>query len=121
MDNSGGHFSHIGGMVMGWLFINLIQHGNDPSDWINKRLDYLQNIFTPKQKATYKKRKSPLKVSHKASIFERKSIKKNKGSSSSDLNTSQHKLDTILDKISQKGIESLSQEEKDFLDQVSKK
>lgn len=114
LDNTGGHFAHIGGMVMGWIYILLIQSGNDPANWMNKTYDAFKDLFQPKQKT---KSKSPLTVKYKATVPRTsKSTRKAKMHNVSH----QEKLDEILEKISKKGIASLSKEEKDFLDKASK-
>ena len=114
LQNTGGHFAHIGGMVMGWLYILMIQSGNDPANWMNKTYDSFRDLFRPRQK---KKPKSPLSVKYKATVPRTsKSTRKAKMQNV----THQEKLDEILEKISKKGIASLSKEEKDFLDKASK-
>lgn len=115
VDNTGGHFGHIGGMVMGWLFIVLIQNGNDPSVWFNKTWESITALFSGKEKT----RKSPLKVRHKATVTPQ-SKSNRKQEVSPKMETYQNKLDMILDKISKKGISSLSKDEKQFLDEASK-
>lgn len=113
MDNTGGHFAHIGGMVMGWLYVLMVQSGNDPADWMNKSYENMRDWFRPKQQ---KRAKSPLSVKYKATVPRTKSTTRK-----ATMNvTNQDKLDSILDKISKKGIDSLSKEEKEFLDQESK-
>ncbi len=113
LDNTGGHFGHIGGMVMGWLYILMIQSDNDPADWMHKWYDAVVNVFRPKPK---KQKKSPLSVKYKATV-PRSSTSKKKAT----MNVNpQDRLDAILDKISKKGIKSLSKDEKEFLDKASK-
>ena len=114
LNNTGGHFGHIGGMVLGWLYILMINSGNDPAPWMNKTYDSFIELFRPKPK---KKPKSPLTVKYRATVpSSKKSTKKAKMQKVS----SQEKLDKILEKISMKGIGSLSKEEKAFLDNASK-
>jgi len=113
MNNTGGHFGHIGGMVMGWLYVLMVQSGNDPANWMNKSYDTVRDWFRPKPP---KKSKSPLSVKYKATVPRSKSSTRK----STMIVSSQDKLDSILEKISKKGIESLSDEERAFLDQASK-
>lgn len=118
LSNTGGHFGHFGGMFMGWLFISLVNSGSDPSPWFNRVFDWWKNLFSGQAQ----KKKSPLKVRHKASVAgktERSSGSNRKSNLSST--DRQERLDFILDKISRKGISSLSAEEKAFLDKASKK
>ena len=117
LDNTGGHFGHIGGMVMGWFFINLINNGNDPSPWFNKTYDSAVSLFDKKES---KKNRSPLSVRHKASVGSKVNPKSGEKQHMQGPSKDQTKLDSILDKISKDGIGSLTKEEKKFLDNASK-
>lgn len=117
MSNVGGHFGHFGGMLMGWLYIYMVRNGNDPADRINDFFDWVKSLFTKETKP-----KSNLKVSYKAKSVSSKKKGKAKGKQVSDTEGEhQAKLDKILDKISKSGIESLSAEERAFLDKASNK
>ena len=117
MDNTGGHFAHIGGMVMGWLFVTMVNSDNDPSPWFNNTLNKIASLFSPSKKV----KKSPLKVRHKAPVTRSSnSNKKTTSGNQAPPDSNQKRLDVILDKISKKGIGSLSKEEKEFLDNASK-
>lgn len=87
-NNAGGHLAHLGGALFGFLFVYKAS---------NKKID-LFNFF--------KKKKSNLKTVYKTD-------KKTKKSTQSQEN--QEKIDTILDKISKSGYDSLTQKEKEFL------
>ncbi len=112
--NSGGHIAHLGGAVLGFFFIRQLQQGLDflhPLEkLINKTSDFLLGR-TPQRTS-----RSPLKVEYKASVGQNRAS----GQSKTDLSF-QEKLDTILDKIKSDGYESLTDEEKEFLFQASKK
>ncbi|MBK0377989.1 rhomboid family protein [Mucilaginibacter segetis] len=90
--NPGGEIAHLGGALVGFIYIKQLQKGND---WIGK----LNKIFT---------RKSTMKVvSHqhsqkKAPVYPR-----------------QDEVDRILDKISSSGYDSLSKQEKETLFRAS--
>ncbi|UKT62951.1 rhomboid family intramembrane serine protease [Pedobacter mucosus] len=88
--NAGGNFSHIGGAILGFVFIKSLQGGNDWS-----------KIF---------ERKSKLKV-----VVNDQPIKK-----SSFKGVSQQEIDAILDKISTSGYDKLSAMEKEKLFKASK-
>lgn len=98
-----GHICHLGGALTGFLFIRMMQKGNDLSKPFNKLFYGVRNIFKPK--------KPKMKVV------------KNAYTTSSGRNTAttesktqiQRRIDSILDKISKGGYESLSKEEKDYL------
>ena len=106
--NPGGHIAHLGGAAFGFIFIKQLQKGNDWSRGFNKMIDNLGGLF---------KKKSKIKVEYKRPVrrSERKDyhVKKKR--------TNEHQLDTILDKISQSGYDSLSKEEKEFLFKQSRK
>lgn len=117
LSNVGGHFAHFGGMLMGWLYIYLVRNGNDPADSVNQFFDWIKGFFEKN-----KKPKSNLKVSYKSqNVSKTKKVKRQSvGKQSSDtVGDHQKKLDSILDKISKSGIESLTKEERDFLDKAS--
>ena len=94
-----------------------LRDGKDLSEWVNNILDTLKSWFSnrPRQQTSPRRRPQPVM---KATTFG-----KAKGNSVSDESnySFQERLDAILDKIKQQGYESLSQEEKDFLYQASKK
>jgi membrane associated rhomboid family serine protease len=101
--NAGGMISHMGGALLGFIYIRILQTGNDlckPFIWL-----FNSKSRSEERKAVAKKfkpKKSPLKVVKKAD----------------DSNPS--RLDQLLDKINEKGYNSLSAEEKAWLEKVSK-
>jgi len=94
-------FANIGGGLMGFVFIWLLQRGYDISKWMYTLFDTINGTLTPDKKAP-----------------SRKYMKVVKTVTEEDLK--QKKLDTILDKINEKGIDSLTMDEKSFLDNVNK-
>lgn len=108
--NSGGHIAHLGGTLFGFLFVYLLRKGTDLSVYFNNFID----IISFKRKKQPVKR-SNLKVAHRSELIDKKSsIPKNK-----QVNISS-RVDEILDKIKQKGYDSLTDEEKEILYQASK-
>ena len=108
--NSGGHYGHLGGAILGFAFVYYLREGTDITL-------PLQKLFSPNavpqsssQPARAKKR-SPIKVVYKNPNKEQPSKTEN----------FEDRLDIILDKIKKVGIENLSEEEKAFLDAASKK
>lgn len=95
--NVGGGIAHFGGILVGYLFIVQLRKGNDIGKPINSIGSFFKNMF---------KKDNHMKVSYKNLG---KSKSKNTGL------PSQEEIDTILDKISQSGYESLSKEEKQKL------
>ena len=102
--NSGGNIAHLGGALIGFVYIKQLQAGVNWGGWITSILDWFRGLAkpTPKVKVTYRKEET----NKKAASFSK---------------ASQDEIDTILDKISEKGYESLSKEEKEKLFNASKK
>ncbi|SNR16838.1 rhomboid family intramembrane serine protease [Tenacibaculum jejuense] len=98
--NGGGHFSHLGGALFGFLYVKYAG---------NKELD----IF-PSFKRTSKKKKTNLKTVHKSNNLTPRGPYRSKSDQ-------QKKIDIILEKIGDSGYDSLTQEEKDFLFEQGKK
>lgn len=109
--NAGGNIAHLGGAAIGYLYIKGIQAGTDFGLWIQNFLGFFKNLFTskPKIKVTYKNTGS------------KKSSGSTSSSSSYSSDVEQDEIDRILDKISEKGYESLSKEEKQKLFNASKR
>lgn len=102
-DNAGGHITHLGGALFGYVYITQLRRGNDIAAWFHKMADYVTNLFKPKSKmkVVYKKQtsnKKPLPVSE----------------------PDQDTIDRILDKISKSGYSSLTKDEKELLFKASK-
>jgi hypothetical protein len=112
MDNTGGHFAHLGGALFGWFFASNLKRGNDLSIGFNRFMERLTGFF----KGEPRKKRSNLKVSHKSrSKTGRK--KETKSKAEKDM---QARVDEILDKINEKGYDQLTEEEKEFLFLASK-
>ena len=104
-ENAGGNVAHLGGALMGFIYIKQLQAGVNWGSWVTATLDWFKGLFTakPKVKVTYRKQYSDAqKPKAKSSI-------------------SQDEIDAILDKISDGGYESLTKEEKEKLFNASKK
>jgi len=111
--NPGGEFAHLGGALMGWLYMSQIKQGNDIGKWVISTISFFKSLFKPQPK---------IKVTHRGSRrpTQKSSAKKTRMKSSSN-ETPQSEIDAILDKISEKGYESLSKDEKQKLFNASKK
>ncbi len=109
--NSGGHFAHLGGAIFGYLFVVGLRSGYN----LGQPVEYVQSLFENREEIFVRaKPKTKMKVAHRSKLV--KSSKEEKLSS-----TNQERIDQILDKIKQQGMENLSDEEKDFLYKASKK
>ena len=113
--NAGGEWAHLAGAAMGYVYIKQIQKGQDLGGWILQIIDFFKSFF---------RQSSKIKVTHRS-----KPRKKAKAATEANHNRSppsthtseQDEIDAILDKISQKGYESLTKEEKQKLFNASKK
>ncbi len=102
--NSGGKLAHIGGAFFGYFYILGVRQGHDLGSGINRVIDYLATLLKPRSK---------IKVTHRkpADEYEYNKTKVEH----------QTKINTILDKISKGGYDSLTKEEKDTLFRESQK
>ena len=93
--NAGGEIAHMGGAIIGYIYIKKLQNGID----IGQGLINFINLFNNKQVSEVRDEKG-------TNIFEE---------------SSQDEIDKILDKISESGYSSLSKDEKERLFNASKK
>ncbi|MEM6644068.1 MAG: rhomboid family intramembrane serine protease [Bacteroidota bacterium] len=111
--NPGGEFAHLGGALMGWLYMSQLKQGNDIGGWIINTISFFKSLFKPQPK---------IKVTHRGGNRRpSQKMKKSNASSGGGSQTPQAEIDAILDKISEKGYESLSKDEKQKLFNASKK
>ncbi|MEQ8926697.1 MAG: rhomboid family intramembrane serine protease [Fulvivirga sp.] len=110
--NAGGNIAHLGGALIGYLHIVSLQKGTDWGLWIISTMNFFKSFFvsSPKIKVTHRRTDSG--TSGKSTS--RPTMTKSKST------TSQDEIDAILDKISEKGYESLTKEEKQKLFNASK-
>lgn len=91
--------------AIGFLFSWQLKKGNDWSLWMINLVNWVDGLFNPEKKQRtalqqlhYKAQKQPYKKTP---------------------HLTQQRIDDLLDKINQKGYQSLSEEEKDFLNKAS--
>jgi membrane associated rhomboid family serine protease len=102
--NSGGKLAHMGGALFGYLYTINLRQGRDISKRFNALTDFLATAFKPRKK---------LKVTHKKPATEYEYNK---------MRTEQQvQINSILDKISKGGYDSLTKEEKETLFKESQK
>lgn len=87
----------VGGALMGFTYIKLLQAGYRPGQWVYSLYDSLEKMVTPG--AT--------------------TVRKNSRGANQPVNK-ESKVDELLDKINQKGYQSLTKEERDFLSKAGK-
>jgi len=111
--NAGGEIAHLGGALVGFLSIRQLQHGNDWSRPIVSFVTWVKSLFKPQPKIKVSYKSTSRNTSSKTSSqTERKAAGKSKND--------QAEIDAILDKISEKGYDALSKEEKQKLFNASK-
>ena len=111
--NAGGNVAHLGGALVGYVYIRQLQSGTDLGAWVIQFIDFVKSFFV---------KKSTIKVTHKKEKVKTSRTRKSSGSAiSSSSNASQEEIDAILDKISHSGYESLTKSEKQKLFNASKK
>jgi len=103
--NAGGNIAHLGGALIGFIYMKQLQSGNNIGAWVTVTLDWFRDLFKPKPKVkvTYRKERQTERAGTSKASY------------------SQDEIDEILDKISAGGYESLTKEEKEKLFNASKK
>ncbi|MFZ4454916.1 MAG: rhomboid family intramembrane serine protease [Bacteroidales bacterium] len=102
--NAGGHWAHLGGALMGFLFVLAISQGTDITKGFNQLIDKFASITRrkPRMKVKYKRTETDMEYNARKNV-----------------NTQQ--MDLILEKLKKSGYASLTPEEKQFLFDASKK
>jgi membrane associated rhomboid family serine protease len=103
-ENAGGNIAHLGGALIGFVYMKQLQSGINWGNWITVTIQWFKDLFKPRSrvKVSYRSDNPAAKKPGKPSV-------------------SQDELDAILDKISADGYESLTKEEKEKLFNASKK
>jgi membrane associated rhomboid family serine protease len=97
--NAGGHFSHLGGALFGFLYVRQAS---------NKKTDILEKVLN-----LFKKNEKPLKTVYKSKTKTTSTVK--------NTSVNQKEIDSILDKIGKSGYDALNKQEKEFLFKQGKK
>lgn len=92
----------LGGGLMGFAYIKLLQSGFRPGNWMYAIYEYMDNSFTPKEKKVVGRGYTQAFTPSYATTQPKTTI-------------TQRLIDEILDKINQKGYDALSKEEKEIL------
>jgi hypothetical protein len=102
--------AHLSGALVGFLYMTKVKTGSDWGDWMHRAYNWLFSMFepAPEKAQTEKLRKEIFYKTDKQPPFVKKA------------NVTQQRVDELLDKINQKGIQTLTEEEKEYLRQASK-
>lgn len=135
-NNIGGTIDHIGGIVFGFLYVFYLRRGTDLTSPVDKSINWIQDTWEGLQKPSREHPQSGPRAAYRSGkpvqdtttktrpSFMRKAGGKGKPKKKEEAkNTLSHQeqLDLILDKIKEKGYNSLTKEEKDFLFRASNK
>lgn len=101
-DNAGGEIAHLGGALLGYLFVLSLNKGKDITAGLNRMIDFAANLTKPRKLKVRKTKKQPTRKMTDAEY----NVNKTKNMA---------EIDRILDKIKTSGYESLTAEEKRHL------
>lgn len=102
-ENIGGTYAHLGGAAYGFIWASQMKKGKNIGAWMERLVDKLANLF---KKGT----RTKMKV-----VKNERRGGKTDAQYNVDRKVSQAKVDSILDKISKSGYDSLTKAEKDIL------
>lgn len=105
--NPGGHIAHIAGGAMGFVYMSMDKKGYDWGLWMNNLYDWMNDLFNPDKPKKARVVKSQLFYKSKVKPFNKTPL------------ITQQKIDELLDKINQKGYNSLTEDEKELLKRAS--
>ena len=113
-DNAGGLLAHVGGALFGFIYAQQLGKGNDIGLWWERFADTVVGFFKPRPKS---EKKAKMKTVYRNTKAHATASTVSKSMSKTE---KQIRIDTILDKISKSGYDSLSKEDKDFLFKAGK-
>ena len=106
-NNAGGNLAHLGGALLGFVYAKQLAQGTDIGAGFGRLMDTVSGWFSSKKTHQFK------------TVYKNKSKDTVAQKEFKDLNK-QKQIDTILDKISKSGYDSLTKAEKDFLFRAGK-
>lgn len=110
--NAGGNLAHLGGALIGFIYAKQLSKGIEIGTWVFKSMEFIKSFIVKNPK---------IKVSHRQKKSSSTTTKTTSHSGSKTSNYNQAEIDKILDKISERGYDSLSKDEKEKLFNASKK
>ncbi len=115
LENAGGQMAHFGGAAFGFFYVHMLRQGHDLTKGFRRMISFLRRpSYTPVRPT---KRKVPMEVRSGNGPRKREMKPPPSGSFMGE----QERIDYILEKIKKSGFNSLSEEEKKFLDDASQK
>ncbi|HMG16978.1 MAG TPA: rhomboid family intramembrane serine protease [Saprospiraceae bacterium] len=116
LENVGGYIAHLGGIAFGFLYISMLRNGRD--------LTYPLQVFFNKIKKPISDFSLPARSAVKKRVLHGQSAGYEYLESEPDKIehlSFDERLDHILDKIKQKGYQNLNEDDKEFLQEASRK
>src|SRR5690606_13792582 len=104
--NAGGNLAHLGGALIGYLYIKQLQAGRNIGAWVTVLLDSFRRIFKPEARVTV--------------AYRGQRTKTKEGRKPATDRLSQDESDANLDKISEGGYEGVTREENEKLFNASR-
>lgn len=117
-ENAGGHISHIGGAVVGFLFVWLLHRGVDITAWFNAIIDFFVNTY--RRLSSMRGPRIRINPSYRKKQRQRQSSSADtqRGNTSGMSPEDEKVMDEILKKIKVSGYSALTDEEKERLFRV---
>jgi len=111
-DNPGGNLAHLGGALMGFVYMTQLQRGNDWARPVLRAQEFVAGLF---------RRRRPMRVSYQnpVAIYTGTNDSPTKTSRERPTLAPQDEIDAILDKISKVGYQNLTKDERDKLNSAS--
>ena len=106
--NSGGNIAHLGGALIGFIYTRQLERGLD----IGRFFESIKQFF---YSFLQTKKQSPLKT-----VYKKRNTNIKRKPTHKEESVNQNQINSILDKISKSGYDSLSKEEKEFLFKAGK-
>ena len=102
--------AHLAGAGMGFLYLSRVKAGSDWGQWMHHLYERLFSLFepAPEKEDSARRRKEIFYKADNNPPFVKKA------------NVTQQRIDELLDKINQRGIQTLTDEEREYLKQASK-
>lgn len=119
--NVGGHIAHIGGMLVGLWFGLAIKQGHDITSWLNRGIDWVISLFKRRTKKGVGKPVGGRAFNYQKSQHRDNKSRKAETGSASNVSTDEARLDDILARLKRSGYDALTDEEKEFLFNASRK